>query len=73
MQAKFSKYYTVISDNIKKLRTRKMLSQEAFAEIAGCSREYISRLENYHEHASLDFILNLAEIYEMNPESFFKK
>ena len=73
MQAKFSKYYTVISDNIKKLRTRKMLSQEAFAEIAGCSREYISRLENYHEVASLDFILNLSEIFCLQPDSFLRK
>lgn len=72
MQAKFSNYYKVISDNIKKLRLKDSLSQESFAEKVGCSREYISRLENYHEHASLDFMLNLAEIYKITPESFFK-
>ena len=73
MQEKFSKYYKTISDNIKSLRLKTGLSQEKFAEKIGCSREYISRLENYHEVAGLDFILNLATIFKLEPEYFFKK
>ena len=73
MQEKFFKYYKIISDNIKKLRKETGLSQERFAEIVGCSREYISRLENNHEVAGLDFILNLATIYNKEPESFLRK
>ena len=72
MQEKFSKYYKIISDNIKSLRLKTGLSQEKFAEKIGCSREYISRLENYHEVASLDFILNLTMLFDLEPESFFK-
>lgn len=73
MQEKFSHYYKIISDNIKRIRLNNHLSQENFAEKLGCSREYISRLENYHEHASLDFILNIAIIYNIEPESLLKK
>ncbi len=73
MQEEFSKFYKIISDNIKKLRKETGLSQEKFAETVGCSREYISRLENYHEVAGLDFILNLATIYNKEPDSFLRK
>lgn len=73
MQEYFSEYYKTISDNIKQLRVKLGLSQEKFAESIGCSREYISRLENYHEHASLDFILNISLLYKIQPENFFKK
>ena len=73
MQEKFSNYYKIISDNIKKLRLETELSQEKFAETVGCSREYISRLENYHEVAGLDFILNLATVYNKKPDSFLRK
>lgn len=72
MQERFSKYYKTISDNIKKIRIKTGLSQEKFAEQVGYSREYISRLENYHEVAGLDFILNLATIYKLDPSFFFK-
>ena len=72
MQEKFSKYYITISNNIKKLRLENHLSQEKFAEKIGCSREYISRLENYHETASLDFILKLSSLFDLEPEYFFK-
>ena len=73
MQEKFLKYYKIISEYIKKLRKETGLSQEKFAETVGCSREYISRLENYHEVAGLDFILNLATIYNKTPDSFLRK
>ena len=72
MQEKFSKYYKRVSNNIKSLRLKQGLSQENFAEKIGCSREYISRLENYHEHASLDFILKLSIIYNLEPKWFLE-
>lgn len=71
MQDFCSDYYVRISKNIKKLRLKEKLSQEKFSEKIGCSREYISRLENYHEHAGLDFILKLAYIYHLEVEYFF--
>ena len=73
MQEKFSKYYKIISDNIKNVRKETKLSQEKFAETVGCSREYISRIENYHEVAGLDFILNIATTYNKEPDSFLRK
>ncbi|MCM1004628.1 MAG: helix-turn-helix domain-containing protein [Candidatus Gastranaerophilales bacterium] len=71
MQAKKLDYYKVIADNIKKLRLNNHYSQEQFSEIIGCSREYVSRLENYKEKISLQLLLHIAEIFNQEPQTFF--
>ena len=48
--------------NIKAERVRKGYTQESFAEKAGVSREYISRIERGQENMSVLKILNMAEI-----------
>lgn len=48
--------------NIRAERVRKGYTQEAFAEKAGVSREYISRIERGQENMSVLKILNMAEI-----------
>jgi len=73
MESNSSHYYKIISKNIKNLRREQKLSQEKFAEIIGCSREYISRLENNKEKISLALLLHISEIYKILPENFFKK
>ncbi len=50
--------------NIKAERVRKGYTQEAFAEKAGVSREYISRIERGQENMSILKILNIAELLE---------
>lgn len=50
--------------NIKAERVRKGYTQESFAEIAGVSREYISRIERGQENMSILKILNIAELLE---------
>ena len=72
MQESISDYYTVIANNFKKLRLANKLSQEKFAEKISCSREFISRVENYHERVSLQMILETARLFNVNPEYFFK-
>ena len=57
---------------LKHARSNYKLSQEKFAEQIGCSREYISRLENNKEKMSLGMMLNISEIYDVTPEFFFK-
>ena len=71
MQENYPNYYEIISRNLKELRLSHKLSQEKFAEIIGCSREYISRLENNKEQISLQMLLNISKIFELKPEIFF--
>ena len=66
-------YHKIISANIKKLRKQEKLSQENLAEKLGCSREFISRVENNHEKISLKMLLHLSEIFKTTPKVFFDK
>ncbi len=64
-------YHKIISVNIKKMRKNAKLSQENLAEQLGCSREFISRVENNHEKVSLRMLLYLAKIFNVSPKVFF--
>ena len=72
MQENKLNYYKIISNNVKSLRCSIGLSQEKFAESIGCSREYVSRLENNREKISLSLLLHIAVLYQKKPEEFFK-
>lgn len=67
------KYYEIISRNIKRLRTTAKLSQEAMAEKLSCSREFISRVENRKEKVSLNMLLKIANLFNVNPSNLFIK
>ncbi len=71
MENKESQYYDIISKNIKKLRTAAKLSQEKMAENLCCSREFISRVENKKERVSLNMLLKIAELFNVNPSDLF--
>ncbi len=73
MQGEFANYYNIISNNIKHLRISNGLSQESFAEKLGCSREYVSRLENYHEQISLQMMLNVSKVFNIKPQDLFEE
>ncbi len=72
MQEEFSDYYHIIANNFKRLRLTANLSQEKFAEKLSCSREFISRVENYHEKVSLQMLLDAAKCFKVKPEYFFE-
>ncbi|CDE59297.1 helix-turn-helix domain protein [Fusobacterium sp. CAG:439] len=65
------KYYEIISRNIKRLRTTAKLSQESMAEKLSCSREFISRVENRKEKVSLNMLLKIANLFNVNPSNLF--
>ncbi len=71
MENKESQYHDIISINIKKLRTAAKLSQESMAEKLSCSREFISRVENKKERISLNMLLKIAELFNVNPSDLF--
>lgn len=66
-------YHKIISANIKKLRKEAKLSQEEFAEMVNCSREFISRVENLKEKVSLKMLLKLSELFKVSPKYFFDR
>ena len=51
----------VFSTNLKRLREAKGLSQEAFAELCGMHRTYISALERRRRSISLENIQRIAD------------
>lgn len=73
MKNKSVKYHDVIAKNIRKLRTQAKLSQETLAEGVGCSREFISRIENFKEKVSLNMLLKVAEMFKINPAELFNQ
>lgn len=69
---KNKKYYNNIARNIRNLRKGDGLSQEVLAEKLGCSREFISRVENFKEKISLSMLLKIADLFDTNPSNLFK-
>lgn len=65
------KYHDIIAQNIKRLRIEAKLSQESMAEKLSCSREFISRVENRREKVSLNMLLKIADLFQINPSSLF--
>ena len=68
---KDEKYHNIISKNIKNLRTSAKLSQETMAEKLSCSREFISRVENRKERISLNMLIKIAKLFDINPSKLF--
>jgi transcriptional regulator with XRE-family HTH domain len=50
-----------LAQNIRQLRVRKSISQEALAELAGLHRTYVGSIERAERNVSIDNIGRLAE------------
>ena len=61
----------VFASNLKKYRTQKGLSQEAFAEISGLHRTYISAIEREKRSISLENIQKIADALEIETYLLF--
>lgn len=61
----------VFAKNVKKYRTEKGLSQEAFAEIAGLHRTYISAVEREKRSIALDNVQKIADALEIQTYLLF--
>lgn len=71
MDSQENTYHNIISANIRNLRVKAKLSQELMAEKLGCSREFISRVENKKERISLNMLLKISKLFNTNPSNFF--
>ncbi len=61
----------VFASNPKKYRTQKGLSQEAFAEISGLHRTYISAIEREKRSIALENIQKIADALEIETYLLF--
>lgn len=57
----------VFARNLRRLREKKKLSQEALAHEAGVDRTYISALERSVYAATIDMVEKLATVLEVEP------
>lgn len=61
----------VFASNLKKYRTQKGLSQEAFVEISGLHRTYISAIEREKRSIALENIQKIADALEIETYLLF--
>lgn len=61
----------VFGNNLRKYRTAKGLSQEAFADKCGMHRTYISAIECYRRSISLENIQRIADALEIETYKLF--
>lgn len=61
----------VFANNLKKYRTQKGLSQEAFAKVSGLHRTYISAIEREKRSIALENIQKVANALEIDTYLLF--
>ena len=68
---KYEVMYHKIAKVIKEQRKKSKLSQEELAEKLGCSREFVSRVENNREKVSLKMLFVASDVFKISPKIFF--
>jgi transcriptional regulator with XRE-family HTH domain len=63
----------ILAWNLKRLRLKLRISQEALAADAGVSRGYMSELERERAAATVDLLTRLAKALGVDLEEFFVK
>lgn len=62
--------YLLLGEKIKKFRRRKKLSQYSLAERINVSPPYISRIECGKNRVSLELLVKICEVLEINAAEF---
>ena len=68
---KYEVMYHKIAKVMKEQRKNAKFSQEKLAEKLGCSREFVSRVENDKEKISLKMLFIIADVFKVSPKIFF--
>lgn len=71
MQEKYD-YNKIVRKNLKIFRKKCGYSQEYLAELVGCSREHLSRLETGKETIGFPTFIKLAKIFKISLDEFAK-
>jgi transcriptional regulator with XRE-family HTH domain len=56
----------IVGRNVRRLRQKKDLSQEKFAELSGFSQQYLSGLENGRRNPTVGTVYELAQALGVN-------
>lgn len=62
-----------VAANLRRLRTKRGLSQEALAHEAGINRNYVGMIERLKHSPTIDMIERLAEVLEVDPAELLRK
>lgn len=68
-----SQLLAIFSDNVRRLRRERKLSQEELAELAGVHRTYIGMLERREKNVTIHNIERIAKALEVSPDSLLRK
>jgi transcriptional regulator with XRE-family HTH domain len=63
---------TRFAGNVRKLRSKKGLSQRALADAVGISVSYVSMLERGQRSPPLDTVERMARAFRVSPGSLFE-
>lgn len=63
----------VLACNLRALRERRHLSQEALADLAGLHRTYVGSVERGERNVSIDNIQRLAEALGVTPANLLQE
>lgn len=68
-------YYTLVRNNIKKLRKEKKMTQQNLADMTDLSREYVCDIENEkrNKHFTIAVLGRIADALQVPITEFFKK
>ncbi len=68
-------YYTLVRNNIKKLRKEKNITQQNLADMTDLSREYVCDIENEkrNKHFTIAVLGRIADALQVPITDFFKK
>jgi len=61
-----------VGEKVRKYRTKRKMTQERLAEMAGVSRKTISRLENKNMLPDVDVMIRIASAISMPPSLMLK-
>lgn len=60
-------YFTILSANVRALRTKKKLTQEQLADFCNLHRTYVGAIERGDRNVSLKNIVKIAQALDVEP------
>lgn len=71
MKQEYKGYYEAFGQNVALYRRRKRLTQVKLAQLVGVARSHISAVELGNVGVSLDLIIKLSDVLDIEPRQLF--
>lgn len=62
----------VLAENLRRLRSERGLSQEAFANVSGIHRTYVGGIERGERNVTLETIARIAKAFDVEPADLLR-